>query len=98
MANIALVNITNEWVKLETAIADIVDNFTFDTSKTYQLQFRGNAGALLFESDTAPEADTNDGFILGQVSEPIEYKAVDGVDLYIKAQTSGVINVAEKGE
>ena len=97
MANIALVEIGNEWVKLETAIGEIVDSFAFDTSKTYQLQFRGNAGALLIESATEPEAETVDGFMLGQVSEPVEYKAVDGIDLYIKAQTSGVVNVAEKG-
>lgn len=97
MANIALVEIGNEWVKLETAIGEIVDNFAFAEGTKYQLQFRGNAGALLIESATEPEEGTVDGFMLGQVSNTVEYEPASGVDLYAKAVTSGVINVATMG-
>lgn len=98
MANIAFIKVTKEWVSVEELIGN---SFSFDSTKTYILEGRGNGGVLVLESDTVPDSDSRAGNKLDGLGYKIaEYKVGIGT-LYARREVNSLdsgLNISEKEE
>lgn len=98
MINIGLIKVTKDW----TSVEDLIGwGFTFDPTKTYVLECRGNGGVLLLESDTMPVAEDRSGNKLdGLGYKTAEYKVGTGI-LYARLDVNSLdsgLNVSIKEE
>lgn len=96
MANIAFIKVKSEWTSVEELIGN---GFSFDSTKTYVIEGRGNGGVLLLESTSIPSNDSKAGTKLDGLSYKIaEYKVGTGT-LYARCEINSLdsgLNISEK--
>lgn len=99
MAQVALIKLTGEWETLEDLISEATGTtFTFDSSKTYQIECRGASNAYLIEPTAEPTAGTSGGVMLDNAGRKImKYKKGDN-DLYARADLTTFLNITVLGE
>jgi len=99
MTQVALIELTKDWEDLEDAISEATETeFTFDTTKTYQIECRGNGRAFLVEQVDDPTAGSKDGVMLDNSGmKVVKYKKGTNV-LYGRAESSCLLNITVLGE
>lgn len=101
MEQVAYINLDKTWRKVEEVISTkLGETFTFDSSKTYQIQFsEGDGPALFIAPSSIDSVASNEGFRIYSVGDTkVIYKKSTN-DLYAKAfATNCSVNVSELGE
>lgn len=99
MAQVALIKLTGEWETLEDLISEATGTtFTFDTTKTYQIECRGASNAFLLEQSSEPSDDSTAGVMLQNDGEKIVKYKKGTATMYARAVQESALNITVLGE
>lgn len=99
MAQVAFIGLTNEWEDLEDLISEATgETFTFDTTKTYQIECRGESNAYLLEQTDEPADDSTAGVMLQNDGEKVVKYKKGTATMYARAVQNSGLNITVLGE
>ncbi|MBQ0113356.1 MAG: hypothetical protein KBT03_09525 [Bacteroidales bacterium] len=99
MAQVAFIKVTSDWETLEDLISEATgETFTFDATKTYQIECRGSSNVYLIEPDFELQDDFSGGVMLDNTGKKLLKYKKGSYDLYVRADLASFLNITVLGE